>query len=52
MAPPRQFTYAEVKELSREDGKVTWIVIHDKVYNVTRFLEEVCSSTLEFKIPK
>lgn len=30
---------AEVKE--HNNGKSTWLVIHDKVYDVTKFLDEV-----------
>eukprot|EP00112_Aurelia_sp_Birch-Aquarium-sp1_P025418 Seg843.4 transcript_id=Seg843.4/GoldUCD/mRNA.D3Y31 product="Cytochrome b5" protein_id=Seg843.4/GoldUCD/D3Y31 len=32
------YTLEEIKE--HNDGKSTWLIIHDKVYDVTRFLEE------------
>lgn len=38
MAEPRIYTVAEVKE--HNNGKSTWMVIHDKVYDITKFLEE------------
>lgn len=39
MAVPKKFTYAEIKALNVD--KKVWIVIDDKVYNVSSFLEEV-----------
>ncbi len=35
----KYISLAEIKE--HNDGKSTWLVIHDKVYDVTSFLEEV-----------
>lgn len=42
MAPPKTYTLAQVKEHCNA-GNDVWIVLHDKVYNVTKFLSEVCS---------
>ena len=36
----RYITLEEIK--LHNDGRSTWLVIHDKVYDVTSFLEEVC----------
>ena len=33
------YTLDEIKK--HNDGKSTWLIIHDKVYDVTSFLEEV-----------
>lgn len=35
----KYFTLEEIKEHNMSND--TWIVIHDKVYDITRFLEEV-----------
>ena len=39
------FRLAEVKEhnISKGETKSIWVVIHDKVYDITQFLDEVCS---------
>lgn len=39
MTTPKKFTYAEIKALNVD--KKVWIVIDDKVYNISSFLEEV-----------
>lgn len=39
MAEVKKFTYAQVKEHNNE--KDVWMVIDDKVYDVTMFLKEV-----------
>lgn len=41
MAEAKKFTLAQVKE--HNNGKDLWIVIRDKVYDVTKFLSEVSS---------
>ena len=33
------YNLEEIKE--HNDGRASWIVLHDKVYDVTKFLEEV-----------
>ncbi|KAL4234596.1 Cytochrome b5 type B (outer mitochondrial membrane) [Mactra antiquata] len=38
MSKDKQYTLKEIKE--HNDSKSTWLVIHDKVYDVTKFLEE------------
>lgn len=40
MAQVKKFTLAQVKEHRAESD--LWIVIRDKVYDVTKFLKEVC----------
>lgn len=35
----KYFTLEEIKQHNM--SKDTWIIIHDKVYNITSFLEEV-----------
>ena len=35
----KKFSLKEVSE--HTDKKSTWLIIHDKVYDVTKFLEEV-----------
>jgi len=37
---PNKFALKEVE--SHVDKKSCWIVIHNNVYDVTKFLEEVC----------
>lgn len=39
MAEPKQFTRSEVS--LKNDAKNTMLIIHNKVYNVTPFLNEV-----------
>ena len=39
MAESKQFTLEEVAE--HNSRKSAWLIIHDKVYDVTKFLEEV-----------
>lgn len=39
MTTVKKFTIAEVKEHNTPDD--LWLIIHDKVYNVTKFLNEV-----------
>lgn len=41
MATPKTYTLAQVKKQCSL-GNDVWIVLHDKVYNVTKFLSEVC----------
>lgn len=36
---PKTYTLVEVSQ--NNDGKSCWIVVHDKVYDITKFLEEV-----------
>ena len=36
---PKTFSLQEVK--GHKDSKSTWIVIYDRIYDVTKFLEEV-----------
>ena len=40
---PKQFSLKEVEthNIASGDDKSIWMVIHDKVYNVTKFLDEV-----------
>ena len=44
-AEGKVFRLAEVKEhnISKGETKTIWVVIHDKVYDITKFLDEVCS---------
>ena len=37
------FSLEEVKKhnVSKGEGKSVWVVIHDKVYDITKFLDEV-----------
>jgi cytochrome b5, putative len=39
-----QYTLAEVSEHYHDDD--CWIVLYDKVYDVTKFMKEVCTSLL------
>lgn len=39
MGETKKFTLAQVRE--HNNGKDLWIIIRDKVYNVTKFLSEV-----------
>ncbi len=39
MASETSITREELKK--HKDGKSCWVAIHDKVYDVTKFLEEV-----------
>lgn len=41
MPEVKKFTYAEVKKHNTAED--VWLVINDKVYDVTKFLKEVCS---------
>ena len=45
-AEGKVFRLAEVKEhnISKGEAKSIWVVIHDKVYDITKFLDEVCSN--------
>ena len=43
---PKTYTLDEVSQ--NNDGKSCWIVVHDKVYDVTKFLEEVRDRSLLF----
>ena len=36
----KSYTLEEIKK--HNDGRACWIVLHDNVYDVTTFLEEVC----------
>ena len=36
------YSLEEIKK--HNDGRTCWIVLHDKVYDVTKFLEEVSTS--------
>ena len=47
-AEGKVFRLAEVKEhnISKGEAKSIWVVIHDKVYDITKFLDEVCSMSL------
>ncbi|XP_067951157.1 cytochrome b5-like isoform X2 [Watersipora subatra] len=38
MASPKIFRLEEIKE--HNNGKSAWLIIHDKVYDVTKFLDE------------
>lgn len=40
MPAVKKYTFAEVKEHNKPTD--LWVVIHDKVYDVTKFLHEVC----------
>ena len=44
-AEGKVFRLAEVKEhnVTKGEAKSIWVVIHDKVYDITKFLDEVCS---------
>lgn len=44
MPEVKKFTFAQVKEHNKSDD--VWIVVNDKVYDVTKFLKEVGSSHL------
>lgn len=48
MAEAKKFTLAQVKE--HNNGKDLWIVIRDKVYNVTKFLSEVSQTNILLSI--
>ena len=39
MADNKVFRLDEIK--AHNNGKSTWIIVHDKVYDVTKFLDEV-----------
>lgn len=41
MPEVKKFTFAQVKEHNKADD--VWIVVNDKVYDVTKFLKEVGS---------
>ena len=47
-AEGKVFRLAEVKEhnISKGETKSIWVVIHDKVYDITKFLDEVCSMSV------
>ena len=42
-AEGKVFKLSEVKEhnVSKGEAKSIWVVIHDKVYDITKFLDEV-----------
>lgn len=40
---PDLFTLKDVRERNGENGTDTWIVIRDIVYDVTKYLDEVCA---------
>ena len=46
-AEGKVFKLSEVKEhnVSKGETKSIWVVIHDKVYDITKFLDEVSSQT-------
>lgn len=44
MSSVKKFTFAEVKEHNKPTD--LWVVIHDKVYDVTKFLHEVITTKL------
>lgn len=44
MAETKLFSRAEVSKHS--DNKSTWLIIHNSVYDVTKFLGEVCLFTI------
>ena len=46
------FKLTEVAEHNKSKGenKSIWIVIHDKVYDVTKFMDEVSNRVMPFKI--
>ena len=42
-----QTTLYRMEEVKKhKDVKSAWIVVHNKVYDVTKFLEEVCSGDI------
>lgn len=43
MSAVKKYTFAEVKEHNKPTD--LWVVIHDKVYDVTKFLHEVSRSS-------
>lgn len=43
----KQYTYEEVKK--HLDNQSSWIVIHNSVYDVTAFLNEVIKGCLEWR---
>lgn len=43
----KTITLEELKK--HKDGKSLWLAIHDKVYDVTKFLEEVSKSSCLFE---
>lgn len=43
MSGEKIYTLEEIK--SHNDGRSCWLVIHDKVYDVTKFLEEVARTS-------
>lgn len=44
----RMIRRAEV--LEHNTGRSTWLIIHDKVYDVTKFLDEVSNKAMKFKL--
>ena len=38
--PVRKYTWEEIQKHNTNTS--LWIVVHNKVYDVTRFMEEVC----------
>ena len=46
-AETKVYRFEEVKK--HRDAKSAWLVIHNKVYDVTKFLEEVSFSSADIK---
>ena len=51
-ADVKVFKLEEVKEHNKSKGedRSIWVVIHDKVYDITKFLDEVNSSVLALHV--
>ena len=48
MSATKEFTLDEVGTKTSEDAK--YIVIHDLVYDVTKFMDEVCGSRVQYGV--
>lgn len=46
MPDVKKYTHAQVKEHNNEND--VWLIINDKVYDVTKFLKEVGFSSTDF----
>lgn len=50
MSETKLYTLAEVSK--HNTNKSVWLVIHNSIYDVTEFLNEVCSSLFIYKTIK
>lgn len=49
MPDVKKYTKAQVKEHNNEND--VWLIINDKIYDVTKFLKEVGSYSFSFSFP-